>query len=284
MSSPGSPQPYDSASAGARRTIASPEQVKLDFAVAGPTSRMLAYGIDYVVIGLMEIALFLALVLAGPLAGWIGDLFQRARVDLTSGNPQAVNESSAIFMLIAFFLVLQLLIEWAYFLCIEYATGGRSLGKALVRLRVIRDDGLPITLRDCAVRNLLRAVDMLPSSYLLGLVAMVASREGKRLGDLAAGTIVVRLERGELSPPISAPDTTPSSFRFDREQLARMGPAERQLLRQTLRRGATLDPERAREAIDRTTRVLCQRIGYTPVEPREQTAFLHALLGMIERR
>jgi uncharacterized RDD family membrane protein YckC len=219
---------------------------------------------------------------AGPLTAWIGDLFRELMAEAASGDPTSVQRSSAMLFLIAIFLVLQLVTEWSYFICVEFVTGGRSLGKAIMHLRVLRDDGLPITLRDCGVRNLLRAVDMLPSAYLLGLIAMLASPYGKRLGDLAAGTVVIRLDRPEPALPIALPDAGASAFRFDREQIGRMGPAERQLLRQTLRRLETLTSEQKRDALERTTLALCRRLGYPPVEPAERDAFLRALLRAIE--
>ena len=276
------PVPYDTATGAPRQVVASPEQVMLEFPVAGPSVRMLAYCIDLVLVLIAQISLFIGLMAAGPLTGWIGDLFRQVVADAASGDPTSVQRSSAMLFLIAIFLVLQLVTEWSYFICVEFVTGGRSLGKAIMRLRVLRDDGLPITLRDCGVRNLLRAVDMLPSAYLLGLIAMLASPYGKRLGDLAAGTVVIRLDLPEPALPIALPDAGASAFRFDREQIGRMGPVERQLLRQTLRRLETLTSEQKRDALERTTLALCRRLGYPPVEPAERDAFLRALLRAIE--
>jgi hypothetical protein len=117
------------------------------------------------------------------------------------------------------------------------------------------------------VRNLLRAVDVLPGSYVVGLVAIVASPKGQRLGDLAAGTIVVRLDRGApLDLPIDEPVGGDETFRFNRAQIAALGPLERQLLRQTLRRVEGLDdPDVSSAAPERSTEVLRGRIGYEPV-------------------
>jgi len=129
-------------------------------------------------------------------------------------------------------------------------------------------------------------VDILPSSYAVGLVAMVMSSEGKRLGDLAAGTIVVRLDRPEKAAPL--PDTEAGegspSFRFDRAQIERLGTAERALLRQTLRRLDTLAPPQRAEVLERSAEVLRQRIGYEPVEAAEREAFLRALLAAVRGR
>jgi uncharacterized RDD family membrane protein YckC len=69
---------------------------------------------------------------------------------------------------------------------------GRTLGKRLVAIRVVRADGGPLTLRTLAMRNLLRLVDWLPLFYGVGIVVLVASEENQRLGDRLAGTLVVR--------------------------------------------------------------------------------------------
>jgi hypothetical protein len=174
--------------------------------------------------------------------------------------------------------VLQLAIEWGYFILFELTTGGRSPGKALLGLRVLRDGGEPVDLRASLMRNLLRVVDALPVNYVVGLVAMVLSPEGKRLGDLAAGTIVARLDRPARAQvrndgdPVDAP-----RFRFDRAQIARLGRAERTLLRQTLRRVTELEPEAASAALARATEVLRRRIEHPVVPEAERLAFLRAL-------
>jgi hypothetical protein len=130
----------------------------------------------------------------------------------------------------------------------------------------------------------LRVVDILPANYLIGLIAMVVSPEGKRLGDVAAGTVVVRMDRPAIALPLlDEGDPAAASFRFDRAQVARLGRAERALLRQTLRRLETLPPETAQAVLARAVEVLRVRIGYGPLEPSEHIHFLHALLRATHR-
>jgi hypothetical protein len=150
---------------------------------------------------------------------------------------------------------------------------------------VVCDGGAPITLRESLIRNLLRVVDILPANYLVGLVAMVVSPEGKRLGDVAAGTVVVRMDRPSAALPFpNEEDVAASAFRFDRSHVARLGRAERALLRQTLRRVETLPPGTAEAALARAVDVLRARIGYGPVEPGERIHFLRAMLRATRRR
>src|SRR5947209_14473853 len=264
---------YDTTAGEAGQVVRAPEQVALYLPVAGPTSRMLAYAVDYAVILLLEIGVLVLLVLAAPAVGQLAlKTFYAAR-----GHPEKAQQLVLTFF--GLFLVIQLVIEWGYFVFCEMTTGGRSLGKALVGLRVVRDGGFPIALRESLVRNLLRLVDVLPWYYTVGLVSVVLSRDGKRLGDLAAGTIVVRLDRPEPAPPLAdAPPEASAGFRFERSQVARLGPNELALLRQTLRRLAALPPERAAEVLERAVAVLSARIGYGPVVVGEREAFLRALL------
>src|SRR4029077_1923437 len=97
-------------------------------------------------------------------------------------------------LLIALFVVGQFVLETGYFIFWEMVTNGRSPGKMLAGLRVVRRDGLPIDLRSSMLRNVLRIVDILPENYVVGLVSMLLSPSGERLGDHVAGTLVIRLD------------------------------------------------------------------------------------------
>ena len=235
---------------------------------------MLAYAADYLLILLLEFVLFALLLLGLPSAiARLPTLREAVRAVRTGHGAELV------FLLIAVFLIGQLVIEWGYFLFWETVANGRSPGKRLVGLRVVRDDGFPIGFRDALVRNLLRAVDVLPWYYTVGLVAMLVSAQGKRLGDVAAGTIVVRLDRPEPAPPLELePDAAEVAFRFSREQLARVGATELALLRQTLRRLDALAPQQRDVVLERAVTALVNRIGHRPVARDERHAFLQALL------
>jgi len=216
--------------------------------------------------------------LASPFAGWVIRQFHTIATEAKK-VPQSASENAAILYLFAAFLLVQIVIEWGYFVIWELSSGGRSLGKMVLDLRVVRDGGAPITLRESLVRNLLRVVDILPANYLMGLIAMVLSAEGKRLGDVAAGTVVVRMDRPAAALPLlDEGDAATAAFRFNRSQVALLGRAERALLRQTLRRTETLPAEAAEAALTRAVDVLCARIGHGPVEPSERIHFLRAML------
>jgi uncharacterized RDD family membrane protein YckC len=260
-----------------RQLVRSPEQVVLHLPVAGPTSRILAYGIDAALLLLLQIALWIVVMLGLPRAArYLLDLFRQ----LFSGGTGTQNATDAILVLLAGIWLVQLTLELGYFMLFETASG-QSVGKGVMHLRVVRDGGFPITFRHALVRSVLRVVDSLPGTYLVGLVSVVLSRDGKRLGDLAAGTVVVRLDRPPPAPPIAPPEERADVFRFDREQMARVGPTEVTLLVETLRRIESLEGTQADRVLERSTAALCARMGHPPVEPHERESFLRAVLAAL---
>ena len=266
-----------------RQVVVSPEQVTLHLPIAGPTTRMMAYGIDYLFVMGLEVGAIILLLLGTPLLDRLVEPLQSVAQETTQRGPTA-QLSPEVLAVLALFVLVELVLELAYFTFFELTTGGRSPGKILVGLRVVRDGGFPISARASVVRNVLRAVDALPVNYAVGLVAMIVSREGKRLGDLAAGTVVVRHDRPPPTAPVraSSPALT-AAFRFDRQQIERLGSTELTLIRFTLRRLETLPPDQAASALERATEVLRTRIGYAPVAAAEREAFLRAVLAAVER-
>jgi uncharacterized RDD family membrane protein YckC len=191
----------------------------------------------------------------------------------------------AAFLMFAVAIAAQLVIELFYFVVFETAWRGRSPGKRLVGLGVVTDEGLPISFGASLVRNLLRSVDILPSAYTTGLVSMLVTNHTQRLGDIAAGTVVVRFDRPAAAAPLAeSTDEDARHFPFSREQLARVGSVERRLLRQTLRRIEALPTAEAEEVAARSARALAARIGGDLPEPGAARAYLRALHARIRRR
>ncbi len=154
-------------------TIRTPEGVSFSFLLASPVSRLLAAGLD----GLCILALAYA---AGLISGVI------AAISLDGA--QAVG-------IVCFFTA-----SVGYPICTEWFWRGQTVGKRLLRLRVIDQAGLHLTFSQVVIRNLLRMVDILPAFYLLGGITCFLSRKSQRLGDLAAATVVV------WAPRIPEPD------------------------------------------------------------------------------
>lgn len=125
-------------------------------------------------------------------------------------------------------LILMFLLEWFYPVFFEVARNGRTPGKKWMGIRVVNDDGTPITFGPSLVRNLLRVVDFLPLAYLTGIVASLCNHQFKRLGDLAAGTMVI-YDAAPLREPnfeVSGQLPVPVDFSTD-EQRALLAFAER---------------------------------------------------------
>lgn len=125
-------------------------------------------------------------------------------------------------------LILTFLLEWFYPVFFEVTRQGRTPGKKWMGIRVVNDDGTPITFGPSLLRNLLRVVDFLPVFYLTGIIASLCNRQFKRLGDLAAGSMVIY-----EAPPAREPNfevrgqlPVPADFSTD-EQRALLAFAER---------------------------------------------------------
>jgi uncharacterized RDD family membrane protein YckC len=210
--------------------VETPEHVVLDLEIAGFGSRALAALIDNAILtGIILAGVALAAVLGSwhllPTGTWV----------------------AALLFLGGF------AVWYGYYILFEGLRAGQTPGKRMIGIRVVRDTGRPITLGDAAVRNLLRTADFLPPPYLLGLLLLAFHPRGKRLGDLAAGTVVVRdRPHEELAPRASAGPSGPAligSPQLDDQEFA--------LLAQFVERATALGaPVR-----DRLAAVLTERLG-----------------------
>lgn len=169
-------------------SIATPDHVNLEFELAGPGSRFSAYAIDF----LLNILLIIVIGVIAFLSG--GLTLLRSLVTTVDANTGwGASWASALLLFIIF------LITWGYYIFFEGLRQGSTPGKKLVGIRVIRQDGLPIGLREATLRNLVRAADMLPPPcYILGGLVMHFDPQGRRLGDMVAGTYVV-VEKFDLA-------------------------------------------------------------------------------------
>ena len=279
-----------SQSLGPVETLDSPERVRLDLEIAGPMSRAFAFSIDYALILLLMTALLLLFVSGSQqLINWFSeftfaqDLLERLADWLdVSGEDEGQVLMRGLALSIGIWLMLDLFVTTSYFLIFETLFRGRTPGKRLTHLRVVSDGGSVLGWRQSLLRNLLRIVDSLPAGYLVGILAMLISPRVQRLGDLVAGTIVIREREAFVSDVMAdiviAPDIE-AGFRFTRAELSLIGEVERRLIRRTLRRAESLSNRAARPIVERATQVIAQRIGRTdPIASKRQRDFLLALL------
>ena len=100
-----------------------------------------------------------------------------------------------VYIGIAIAVLLIFVLLWGYFIFFELTWNGQTPGKRAAGVRVLTSRGEPVTLVHTLVRNVLRIVDALPSFYMVGVISILVTRRSQRLGDLAAGTVVVRERR-----------------------------------------------------------------------------------------
>ncbi len=176
--------------------IDTPEQIALEFPLAGAGSRFLALTIDT----LIQIVVFLVLGLIAIGATWFRAIGRR---DLET-------------WVLAVLVLLGFLLYYGYYAAFEAMWVGQTPGKRAVGLRVISVSGQPISTFDSILRNLLRIVDQLPGIYAVGLLSVFFTARNQRLGDLAAGTVVVHERVVERA---SRPEAPPASVRLGAERL-----------------------------------------------------------------
>jgi uncharacterized RDD family membrane protein YckC len=147
--------------------VATPERVSFDYQVAGLGTRAIAQLLDLLIVGFLEIAVLFFGFAAGSVTN--------------SGTV------SGLIIIVGSFLVV-----FGYFWISEALWSGQTIGKKAFRLRAVGDRGEPLTFVQAGIRNVVRIVDFLPYGYGVGMIVLFANGKGKRLGDLAAGTIVVK--------------------------------------------------------------------------------------------
>jgi uncharacterized RDD family membrane protein YckC len=153
-------------------SIETPELVDIEMPLAGIGSRFIALLVDYLIWGAGFLVLFLLALLLLP-------------------GIHAFSKISAQWA-VAIVVFLVFLCNWGYFTLFEAFWNGRTPGKRVARIRVIQRTGRAIGLFESMARNLVRYVDQFPFFYAVGVIAVFATRQHQRLGDLAAGTLVVR--------------------------------------------------------------------------------------------
>ena len=160
---------------------------------------------------------------------------------------------------------------WGYYMVFEVTTNGQSLGKRVLGLRVIKEGGYPISFADAAIRNLVRIVDFLPFCYGVGLLSMLINKNWRRLGDLAAGTLVIKIARTELKlTEINSPADNPSLNISQEEflytawiQPALVTETEMGVIREYLTRRATLPGYRRAELARTIASPIVEKMGGT---------------------
>ena len=250
-----------------RLEIETPESVAFAYKVAGIGSRFLAAAIDTALIALLQVFVNLTCLL----------------VYLAAGEGASDAAPELIYWTVGIALFLAFAVAWGYYIFFELIWNGQSPGKRVVGLRVIRGDGMPISFAESAIRNLVRAVDFLPISYAVGIVAMFADAKSRRLGDLAAGTLVVWDQPARPLAPLIAPPTLAEMRPRPPRNLPveRLTAGEVEIAEDFLRRRSSL-ANRAELARHLATN-LAKRLELPPESITDAEALLEEIVGAAHR-
>jgi uncharacterized RDD family membrane protein YckC len=232
-----------------RIMIATPEGVELQLVLAGVGSRFIAASVDlFIQATLIVLAAVVGLLLIGGFAG------------------------KALFFVAAF-------ADYLYDIPFEVLASGRTPGKRLTHLRVVREGGAPVNLTASFIRNVLRFVDWLPSAYLVGLASILASTNNQRVGDHAAGTLVIR----EVVEATGAKATTEQPVDSSGWDVSAVSDLELTVARRFLQRRSTLDPDARAALANGLEQGLRPKVAGVPPD-LEPERFLTALVQAKARR
>lgn len=238
--------------------VLTPEQVAIRYELAGFGSRAVAAIID----SLLQLAAIVAILFVFLLI---------SQIKLTDSHVMVnrIGKSVAIGVALLIFFIL----SWGYYIAFEFLWNGATPGKRLLGLRVIKDGGHPVDFRAVVIRNLVRAVDILPGMlpiaplYGFAFIAVLTHAQYKRLGDMAAGTLVVRQGHDEeLEQGFSFGET--EVFRLldatVLSQLAQVTRDEAHVVQRFLARREQLPPALRAEFARRLAAPLMEKFAYQP--------------------
>jgi uncharacterized RDD family membrane protein YckC len=238
-------------------TIRTPEYVEFEYPLAGLMSRFLAWLIDVLVSTTAAGALTLVVVLAGLLVPGVAT---------------------------AVVLVLWFVANWGYFMGAEYLFAGRTIGKRALGLRTIQQSGARIGFYQAAIRNIVRAVDNLPILYLVGGTIAALSPKGHRLGDMAAGTVVVRERSRKLPSSIARPAEAMTLLGSDKrieERVRRATVEEREVLLSAALRREELSMEARLKLFRELAAYVSERFGIERPEHVSEEKLVVAVAGLL---
>ena len=252
--------------------------MELQFAVAGIGSRFVAQLLDNIII---VVTLFIELL-----------LFVWAAASAPRTQSASLDTAGKWFVAILIFLNFAFVV--GYFALFEAYWHGQTPGKRVMKLRVIKDSGRQITFFEALARNVVRLIDYMPSLYLAGVITMLCNKQNKRLGDLAAGTLVVHESHDDqpllpqhnaFLPAREAPEwknpVAPSLFAAD--AIAKLKPADLVIIDTFFTRALDLDVDvRAAMAL-RIAQQMAAKMGVALPEGNPERALEAIAVAMRSR-
>jgi len=253
--------------------IETPENIFLEFELAGLGSRFLAYVIDTFIEGIL---LFVLTYIVGILATVGGLAFKNVTYD---------NSWTTVVLVFGVFIIYE-----CYFIFFETYWRGQTPGKRVMSLRVIKEGGYPIRFFDAVVRNILRVVDMMPPlwffpSYGLGSFVLMNNRQSKRLGDFVAGTLVIKEKSASGFENMTSVRVTPEYIQNIRMTgVSRITDNEYFLVREFFYRKNLFTPERRQWVAHRIATVIRKKLKVDERAYQNDIRFLDDLMFLMESR
>jgi uncharacterized RDD family membrane protein YckC len=254
-----------------RLTIQTPEQVGFEYVLAGLGSRSAAFLVDTVIRWFLVLAILAVVGLfykfqpALDLSAWVRDLSKT--------------------WLIALAVLAYGLVDLGYFLFFEALWSGQTPGKRRQGLRVVRINGQPIGWLESSIRNILRAVDLLAGFYPVGIVVVFLSRNNQRIGDYAAGTVVV-VERKQSVPRDRKQFLAPQVLTQPEMEwyVSRLKPAQYQVLRSFLERREQMEQGHRHELARLLSHQLFKQTSKSTRMNISYESFIEQIVALYEKK
>jgi len=235
--------------------IETPEQVALELPLAGIGSRFLALALDSLLQIVAVIALWVLVVLS----------------DFASAGLRPLARVVGPVVVILFLFCLY----WGYFALFEILWQGQTPGKRRAGVRVIKETGRPITPIEAITRNLLRAIDILPGVYAVGLISMMCNEQNRRLGDYVAGTVVVH---DRSIDAVSSAGSSLGNITAATSQFSKISADELVLIETYLNRRYELNPDFRLQTARKIVSVIQQKTGVEKSPAQSDDDFLEAVV------
>lgn len=238
-------------------TIETPEQVHLEFVLADIGSRFMAVFADT----LIQFVLYIALIIIDQFA-LQGAIFSWSRYQV---------------WMVAVLIFVYFCIYWGYYAAFEALWNGQTPGKRWAGIRVIKETGRAINVFEAITRNLVRVIDFIPGIYAVGIVTMLLNSKNRRLGDFAAGTLVVHDRKAKESDLFF--NTAEKKGEFTVYQAGRLGVPEVELIETFLARRLDIPPEVRMQSATRIADMICTKLGIDPhARPADTENFLEVIV------
>lgn len=259
-----------------------PENVGLEYRIAGPGTRFVAWFIDNIILNVLLVIAFIFLVIIAAVSDSVlNDMFES--MGRWADETSAENEDSFVWYFIGIGILLWGFGSFLYFSCCELWLRGQTYGKRVCKIRVVKSEGFGLDAPSILLRNLFRVIDHLPILWLVPLLSPL----GRRLGDMAAGTVVISDEPEQLSPvrqQLAARTATDARFRFDYGQLGKLTAADFEVVEQVLDRWPNLAPAQREPIVTRLVGSLCKKMNLDEPSLEDRQLFLEDLLAAEYRR